>query len=281
VIVLEEPSQETASPVVTPSLFVDKLNPGGFAKDKISVIMPAYNEEAVIVGSISDIKKRTSSLGREFEIIVVDDGSTDATRRVAEAAVNDQRIRVVGYGTNKGKGHALRFGFKHATGEFTLFADSDSEISPDRILPYLSALENAEIAIASKRHPQSKVQVPIVRRILSYYFNMITRIVTGLNVSDTQTGLKAVRSSAFYRIVPFLSVKRYAFDVEFLVVASLMGMRIRQLPVEITLDATFSIRKIVRMMVDLLGITYRLRVKRWYQTNLRRFDNTYAPLINW
>jgi hypothetical protein len=116
---------------------------------------------------------------------------------------------------------------------------------------------------------------------MSRVFNLAARILTGLDVSDTQSGLKAARSEALYKILPLLSVKRYAFDVEFLVVASLLGMKIKELPVDINLDSMFGMRKVVRMGVDLLGIVYRLRLIRWYQKNLQAQSMTYVPLVRW
>jgi glycosyltransferase involved in cell wall biosynthesis len=243
--------------------------------------MPAYNEEAFIARSIADVKNRISLVRSDYEIVVVDDGSVDGTRKIAETEAIDSTVRIVGYDVNKGKGYAIRYGFKHATGSATFFLDSDSEIQSSKMDLYLKALANSDIVIASKRHPESIVQTPLVRKFMSRIFNVITRILTGLDVSDSQSGLKAARSEALYRILPLLSVKRYAFDVEFLVVASLLGMKVRELPIEIRSESMFGMRKVARMGVDLLGIVYRLRLIRWYQKNMVALSNTYVPLVRW
>jgi glycosyltransferase involved in cell wall biosynthesis len=242
--------------------------------------MPAFNEADCISKSIADVKEQFSAVCPDYEIIVVDDGSTDGTRKAAEA-MGDRRVKVVGYDANQGKGHALKQGFHRATGEFTFMLDSDSEIRPRELVEYVNALEFADIVIGSKRHPLSNVQTPVVRRFLSIGFNTLERILTGMRATDTQAGLKASRSRVLYRILPLLSVKKYAFDAELLAVASLLDLRIRELPVFIELQASFSARKVFRMLIDLLGISYRLRIKRWYQKNMITMSKTYSPIIDW
>ena len=234
---------------------------------KISVIMPTYNEEENIAGCIALASARLGSLGWPYEIIVVDDGSTDATRRETRTADNPH-VKVVGYPHNRGKGFALKYGVKHATGDVVVFMDGDADIKPDLIEQYVTLLKDNDIAIASKRHPDSKVSAPILRRFLSHGFHCLVMLVTGVRVSDTQSGFKAFRREALSKVMSLVSVKRYAFDVEVLAVARLLKLRIVELPVKIHLGSLFSARQVVKMLVDLLGITYRLRVIRWYQRNL-------------
>ena len=228
----------------------------------LSVVLPAYNEEANIATTVR--KLRLAVGGFETEIIVVDDGSTDATRR--ETLKLD--VRLLSLSKNQGKGEAVRRGMMQATGSVVGLIDGDSEIDPASLASFVNALENADIAIGSKRHPQSCVQAPFQRRFLSYGFQTLVRILMGLKVSDTQTGLKVGRREAIVKILPLLSVKRYAFDVEFLVAAEILGLRIVELPVNLKLEATFKTKDWARMLYDLLGITYRLRVTRWYSKKI-------------
>jgi len=239
-------------------------------RPELSLIMPAYNEEDNIGLVIKRVDDVVSQMGLRYELIVVDDGSIDNTRTTVEDyARNNGHVKVVGYKNNVGKGYALKTGFSHATGDLVLFMDSDLDIDPKQVGSYVKALKDADVIVASKRHPQSKVDTPLIRRILSYGFNVSVKLLVGLGLSDTQTGLKAVRRSALVGVFPKLTVKRYAFDVELLVLANLLGLKIVELPISVRLHNLFGVREVWRMFFDLLGITYRLRVLRWYQRSHR------------
>jgi glycosyltransferase involved in cell wall biosynthesis len=242
--------------------------------------MPAFNEADCIAESIASTKKQFEKICEDFEIIVVDDGSTDGTDRAARI-LDDDHVKVVSYRSNKGKGYALKEGFNFATGEFSFLVDSDLEIHASDLGAYLLALEAADIVIGSKRHPLSVVETPVVRKFLSLGFNMLERLLIKVRVSDTQAGMKAARSSTLYKILPLLSVKKYAFDAELLAVASLLNLRLQELPVYIRLKAGFSVRQVFRMLIDLLGISYRIRIRKWYQSNICNMSETYKPIIPW
>lgn len=249
------------------------------ALPEISVIMPAYNEEGKIADCIQSAEAHLERLGRPYEIIVVDDGSTDGTRREARRAGINPHVRVVGYSQNRGKGFAIKHGVKHARGDVVVFMDSDGDIKPDLIDQYVALLRDNDIVLASKRHPDSKVSAPLMRRFLSYGFNCLVIILTGVRVSDTQSGFKAFRREALVKIMALVSVKRYAFAVELVVVAKLLKLRIVELPVRIRLGSLFSARQVVWMLVDLLGITYRLRVIRWYERSLHNLEAAYSSIV--
>lgn len=232
---------------------------------ELSLVLPAYNEEDTIEEVMKKVDHIVGQMAVEYELIVVDDGSVDGTRkRAVNYAMNNGHVRVVGHCDNVGKGYAMKTGFSHAGGSIVIFMDSDMEIDPEQISRYVLALEHGDLAIASKRHPQSCVEVPLIRKFLSYGFNMLVKLLTGLNVRDTQTGLKAIRKEAAERFFSKLSVKRFAFDVELLTVASLNGLKIVELPINLRMTSSFSLMDVWRMLIDLLGITYRLRVLRCY-----------------
>ncbi|HVH15850.1 MAG TPA: glycosyltransferase [Candidatus Angelobacter sp.] len=252
----------------------------GFVKGRVSVIMPAYNEANCIEESVAKAKERFEPLNPDYEIIVVDDGSTDATKRVVQA-LSDEKVRYVGYSRNEGKGFAFKKGFHRVTGEFTFLVDGDSEIWGKELHTYLEALKTADIVVGSKRHPLSTVRTPPTRKALSLGFNVLERLLTGIHVTDTQAGFKAARSLAYYRILPLVTAKRFAFDLEILSVASLLGLKVKELPVSIDLKASVDIRSVFRMLIDTLGIAYRLRIRKWYQANVAKMADTYRPLISW
>jgi len=237
---------------------------------ELSLVMPAYNEGGSIEGALDTLDRVVKDTGLRYEIVVVDDGSLDGTRlKAINYASRNGHVRVVGYSKNVGKGYAVKEGFMQAVGDAVVFVDSDLEIDLGKVSSYVEALQHGDIVIASKWHPESTVEMPLIRRVLGHGFNVLVRLMTGINLRDTQTGLKAVRKSSFNEIFPRLAVKRYAFDVELLAVARLYGLKVVELPVDIKMRGLFSLKDVWRMFVDLLGITYRLRVIRWYQRAMK------------
>jgi len=242
-------------------------------KPKVSLVMPAYNEGDHIVEILERTNRVMSEVGVDYEVILVNDGSEDTTGLKAfEYARINSHFKVISYSGNRGKGYAIKTGFLSATGDFVVFIDSDLEIEPNQIWKYIKALENGDIAIGSKKHPESKVEAPFLRRFLSWGFYSLVKVLTGIKLSDTQTGLKAVRKKRLEKIFSVLSVKRFAFDVELLVAASCCGLSIVEMPVIMKLKKRFfRPKEILRMLIDLLGITYRLRIRKQYHNrSLRR-----------
>lgn len=233
----------------------------------VSLVMPAYNEEASIEKIIAQVDRILQETALIYELIIVDDGSNDATlKRAMNSCQSNGNLKVVGYPVNRGKGYAVKKGFSLASGDIVIFLDSDLDIDPNQINSYIRALKYGDLVIASKRHPQSVVEVPFLRRFLSCGFNTLAQLMTGLRVHDTQTGLKAVRRKELEPVFSVLLVRRFAFDVELLSVANLYGLKIVELPVKMRLtNILFSPFQMWRMFVDLLGITYRLRVIKWYK----------------
>lgn len=244
-------------------------------KPKLSLVMPAYNEEDHVKEVIEKMDFFVRTMGVNYEVIVVDDGSRDETGiKAMEYANENGHVKVVSYPKNMGKGYAIKTGFFSAEGESVVFMDSDLEIDPTQIRKYVRALESGDLVIASKRHPQSCVEIPFLRRFLSSGFNVLVRLLTGLGVRDTQSGLKAVRRKSLKKVFSVLSVKRFAFDVELLAVANLYGLKIVEMPVNIRLaNSLFDPKEVFRMFIDLLGITYRLRIKKHYLNSTKNLHN--------
>jgi len=238
-------------------------NPG---KPHISLVIPAYNEGDHILEILEETDRVMESLGAIYEIIVVNDGSKDETELKAfEYANNNNHVKVISYDKNAGKGFALKTGFFNAVGDSVVFMDGDLDINPQQIRKYVKALKSGDIVIGSKRHPESYVEAPPVRKFLSLGFNLLVRLLTGLKLSDTQSGLKAVRRKGLKKVFSVLSVKRFAFDVELLAVANLYGLSIVEMPVNIKLtNSFFHPKEIFKMFIDLLGVAYRLKIKKQY-----------------
>ncbi|MDH5266298.1 MAG: glycosyltransferase [Candidatus Bathyarchaeota archaeon] len=232
----------------------------------ISFVLPTFNEGEFIEGVLEKLDSTVNGHGLRYEVVVVDDGSFDDTRlRALRYAAKNGHVRVVGYDRNVGKGFAVKTGFWKAVGDAVVFFDGDLDIDVGQVKRYVDALKGGDIVVGSKWHPDSVVEVSFVRRFLSHGFNVLVRLLTGVKVGDTQVGIKAVRRKAFVDVFRGFSVKRYAFDVELLVLARVFGLRVVELPVKLKLNKSFSSRQVWRMFLDLLGIAYRLRVKKWYQ----------------
>lgn len=240
----------------------------------LSFVIPAYNEEGLIEDALGTLDEAVKSKKLQYEIVVVDDGSEDKTLSKAMTyASKNGHVKVVSYTKNLGKGYAVKKGFMQAVGEVVIFVDSDLDINLKGISRYVEALQHGDIVIASKWHPQSVVEMPLVRRLLSRSFNLLVRLLTGVKLRDTQAGLKAMKKSALKNVFPRLSVERYAFDVELLIVAKLYGLKVVEMPVNLQMQALFSLREMCRMFIDLLGIAYRLRVTHWYRKPLAYNDD--------
>jgi len=239
------------------------------SKLDLSFVIPAYNEEGSIEDALGTLDKAVKSKKLQYEIIVVDDGSKDKTLSKAMTyASKNGHVKVISYTKNVGKGYAVKAGFMQTNGDMVVFADSDMEIDLRTISSYIDALKHGDIVIASKWHPDSVVEMPLIRKIMSHGFHVLVRLFTGIQLRDTQAGLKAMKKSAFVNIFSRLAVKRYAFDVELLTVAGLYGLRIVEMPTQVRIERSFSLKELFRMFVDLLGIAYRLRVVHWYQRSL-------------
>jgi dolichyl-phosphate beta-glucosyltransferase len=239
------------------------------SQTQISVVIPVHNQEMEISSLLIKIRETLNSTMQSYEILVVNDGSYDNTLNVLQQEeLLDSCIKIISYTPNRGKGHAVKTGVMQASGSIIIFVDGDFDISHEKIKEYIDELKNCDLVIASKRHPLSKVNAPTSRIFLSRVFNLLVRLFVGVKIKDTQSGLKAGNGAALRMIFGVMLVKRYAFDVELLAIATAMHLNIRELPIEINLDHGFRIQDIVKMFLDITAISYRHRIRRWYNKQL-------------
>jgi glycosyltransferase involved in cell wall biosynthesis len=236
---------------------------------KLSIVVPAYRQEATIDEDIRRLERALATTGHDYELIVVVDGLVDRTYERALAAAGE-RVRVLAYRDNCGKGHAVRYGMAQAEGDIVGFIDAGMELEPRGIGVLVAQMlaHGADIVIGSKRHPASRVQYPPLRRLYSWGYQVLVRVLFGLRVKDTQVGLKLFRREVVARVLPLLLVKRFAFDIEFLAVAHALGFRrIEEGPVELThrFNSTIHLGSVWNMLWDTAAVFYRLRLMRYYQ----------------
>ncbi|HLD25133.1 MAG TPA: glycosyltransferase [Patescibacteria group bacterium] len=249
----------------------------------LSIIIPVYRQARSIQKNLRSVLAELSQLTIPYEVIVVIDGNVDESIREAQK-VHDKHLSVIGYSTNHGKGYAVRFGMAQSRGDIVGFLDSGGDISAEGLSMILEHFRwyNADIIVGSKRHPVSKVHYPWLRRMLSFGYQMLVRVLFGLNIRDTQVGLKLYRRAVLEDVLPRLLVKRFAFDIEILAVAWRLGYRrIFEAPIELEFRGMSTITTssfwivIYRMLWDTLAVFYRLRIVHYYDdVNKRkwRFD---------
>jgi glycosyltransferase involved in cell wall biosynthesis len=231
--------------------------------------MPAYNVEDSVVEAVEMVRRVMAGVTEDYEVIVVNDGSVDGTRRMLKG-LGDGRVKVVDHRVNLGKGAAIKTGAEHAKGEYAIILDADGDIDVRNVRRYIDALREYDVVIGSKRHPNSIYQAPLLRKVLSIGYNMLVKMLLGIRVGDTQTGFKAFKTKHLKTIMKTIVVKKYSWDAEVLVVANILKLKIAEAPVYIKQDKLFKIKNALTMLMETLGIMYRLRVLRWYQ---RLYDN--------
>ena len=244
----------------------------------VSFIMPAYNVEDSVVGAVEMVRRVMVGVTEDYEVIVVNDGSVDGTRRVLEG-LGDGRVKVVDHSVNLGKGAAIKTGAEHARGLYTIILDADRDIDVRNVRLYLDALRRYDVVVGSKRHPDSRYEAPLLRKVLSLGFNALVKLLLGIRVGDTQTGFKAFKTKWLKMIMKVIVVKRYGWDAEALAVANLLRLRVAEAPVHIRQEKLFRFRDVLRMFLEVLGIVYRLRVLRWYQKNIGKEEPRYKLLL--
>ncbi len=214
------------------------MNPTS-VRTAVSVVVPAYQEAASIAACLRRLVGVLEATGRAYEVVVVSDGSTDGTAAVARA-LGLPALRVVEYAPNQGKGFALLTGFRETAHPLVAFIDGDLDLDPVVLPGFFDRIEAGEVdvVVGSKVHPESRVAYPLTRRLASRAFRLATRAVLGLDLGDTQTGVKAMRRSVAAPAVEGCTLTGFAFDLELMCRLVDSGARVAEAPV--VLDYAFS-----------------------------------------
>lgn len=231
------------------------------ARPLFSLIIPAYNEGRRLGGSLHVLADYLGGVGYPYEILIVDDGSTDDTPAViAEVAASNPAVRAIVHRPNRGKGHAVRAGMLAARGDYLMFTDADLSIPITITADFLAALRGGyDIAIASRWHPDSSniVPPPLPRRIMGAIFRWCVRRLVISDVRDTQCGCKGYRADVARRLFGQSRIDRFSFDAEVIFLAARAGYRIKEVPFALRYTPGSSVRPIrdsLLMLRDLARI---------------------------
>ena len=202
---------------------------------KISVVVPAYNEAERIAPSLEGVFAYMDRHHPDYEVIVVDDGSTDDTPGVVQRRFGDRpQLRVLSYGPNRGKGYAVRFGALQAAGDVVLFSDADFSTPIEELEKMLPLLDQGyELVIGSRAHERSEIRAhqPFYREGAGKLFNVLVRIVVVADFRDTQCGFKCFRRQPVLPVLEQQQIDGFAFDVELIALAQAAGLRVGEVPV--------------------------------------------------
>jgi hypothetical protein len=233
-----------------------------------SLIFPTYHPAgAVLEATCRAVERFLADAADPWEILFVCDGCTDGTpaRLMAWARRFGDRVRVLAYGPNRGKGHAVRAGLAAARGEYRVFTDVDLAYSLDAVAQVAAVLRGgAAVAIASRTHPDSRALVPphlhgyaYRRHLQSQAFSALVRRLLPITQRDTQAGLKGLSARAARLLLPRLHCDGFAFDCELLTACARLGLAVTEVPVQVRYDTTqttTNLRSTLRMLRSLWGI---------------------------
>lgn len=238
----------------------------------LSIVVPAYNEGEHIYDNLMTIDKALQAFCSDYEIIAVNDGSKDNTgAEVARAASDNPNIKDFGYDANRGKGGAVSWGAVNSKGDIVGFIDADLDLSPDLIAGYYKKMNDTgcDIVIGSKMHKESKLEYPAARKLFSFCYYIMLKVLFGLKCHDTQTGLKLYKGELIREIVPLRRIDGYAFDIELLALASKKKSSLVEMPVELNFTRGESFGRIKfkdvwKMFTDTWKIWWNLKIKKSY-----------------
>jgi glycosyltransferase involved in cell wall biosynthesis len=234
------------------------------SRHHLSVVIPAYNEEQRLGGSLEKIGSYLGAGSIDAEILVVDDGSTDATAKIAGEYLRGRSGRVLTNDENRGKGYSVRRGVLAAEGRWVLFTDADlsAPIEEHAVLATAVRDHDLDVAIGSRGIDESKVEIRQhpVRQYMGKTFNWCIRSMTNLPFRDTQCGFKLLDRERTLPLFERMVVDRFAFDVEFLFLCVRFGLQVREVPV-VWRNAPGSK---VSLFVDPLNMLWDVARVRWH-----------------
>ena len=227
---------------------------------QLSIVVPAYNEETKLYASLRIIVEYFRAQEESFEVIVVNDGSSDRTLQIAEGASKEmQEIRIIDYKENRGKGYAVKKGVLDSSGEIVLFMDADLSTRPEEWPKFREALNNGlDIAIGSRRANGSKIAKPqpILRETMGKVFTYLSNkiLFSGQRISDISCGFKAFKREVAHELFAAQKLTDWSFDAEILYIAKKHNYSIVEVPITWTDDPNTKVKPIRAAAVAFIGL---------------------------
>jgi dolichyl-phosphate beta-glucosyltransferase len=195
----------------------------------LSIIIPAYNEEKVISDTLTELQRGLKQFNLTHEILVVNDGSTDATSKEVRKFEEVKLIEIAG---NLGKGNAVKVGVQKAKMDHVLFIDADHAVDISNLNNFLPHVNTNDIIIGSK-YINSSSAYPFHRKIIGKTFSAIRTVITGLSLKDTQCGFKLYKTIAAKKLFKRSIIKGWCFDVEILMLAKTEEITVKEIAVNV------------------------------------------------
>ena len=230
----------------------------------LTVVIPAYNEESRIEGTLEQLYTYLSLQDYSWEILVSDDGSDDATAELVRRFSSERpRVRLLSL-EHRGKGWAVQQGMLAATGEFRFLCDADLSMPVDQIARFLpSAIQGADVVVGSRELPDSRrFGEPAHRHLMGRVFNLMIRVLALPGIRDTQCGFKCYRAASTVPLFESQTLEGFAFDVEVLCMAHRSGLVIREVAIDWYYREGSKVRPVrdaAAMGWDITKIKWRLR----------------------
>ncbi len=230
---------------------------------EISIVIPAYNEERVIGETINRVTTYLEHRGLDYELIIVSDGSTDMTLRIAESeSGKNARIRVLENKQRMGKGFTVKKGALAALGRVVVFTDADLSYPIEEVeKPLRLILDNhTDVAIGSRtvRGAEIEVHISPLRKVMSMVFNLFVRIIAVPGIGDTQCGFKAFSAHAARDIFSLQTMSGFSFDVEIIYIAKKLRYKVTEFPIHLAVTSGKSsinpLRDSIKMFIDIIRI---------------------------
>ncbi len=198
-----------------------------------SVIIPAWNEEGRMSASLKRVAAFVQGQTQAIEVIVVDDGSTDATPAIVEGFGREHPFIRLIRNSHGGKGAAVKTGVAQAEGQYLIISDTDLSVPIEELPKFLPpTLDGYDIAIASREvQGANRINEPYYRHLMGRVYNLLVRLLAVPGIQDTQCGFKAFRREVACEIFPYQTIEGWGFDVEILFIAQRFGYRIVEVPV--------------------------------------------------